>query len=73
MMKLDPVLQEIRAVREAYSEKFAGNVRAMLDDLRQREQQGGRKVVSRPAKRIGDLRDSAGARRKVTANEEAGP
>lgn len=46
-MKLDPVLAEIRAAREAYSERFGGNVRAMLDDLRQREQLSGRKLVSR--------------------------
>lgn len=51
-MKLDPVLTEIREVREAYSERFAGNVRAMLEDLRARERKGGRTVVSRPAKRI---------------------
>jgi hypothetical protein len=51
-MKLDPVLAEIRAVREAYAEKFAGDVPAMLADLRKREQEGGRKTVSRPARRI---------------------
>lgn len=48
-MKLDPVLAEIRATREAYSERFGGNVRAMLEDLRKREQQSGRKLVSRAA------------------------
>jgi hypothetical protein len=46
-MKLDPVLAEIRAAREAYSERFGGDVRAMLDDLRKREQQSGRTLVSR--------------------------
>ena len=51
-MKVDPVLTEIREVREAYSKRFAGNVRAMLADLRAREREGGRTVVSRPAKRI---------------------
>lgn len=51
-MKLDPVLAEIRRVREAYAEKFAGDVKAMLDDIRARQKQGGRQSVSRPAKRI---------------------
>ena len=51
-MKLDPVLAEIRAAREAYAEKFAGDVKGMLEDIRKREQQGGRKVLSRPPKRI---------------------
>jgi hypothetical protein len=51
-MKLDRVLTEIREVREAYSMRFAGNVRAMAADLRAREREGGRTVVSRPAKQI---------------------
>ena len=52
MIRLDPVLAEIREVREAYSERFKGNVRAMLADLRSREGVAGRTVVSLPAKRI---------------------
>lgn len=51
-MKLDPVLAEIRETREAYSERFGGDVSAMLADLRKREQQSGRKLVSRAPKRI---------------------
>ena len=51
-MKLDPVLAEIRAVREAYAERFAGDVKGMLADIRKRQQQGGRKVVARPPKRL---------------------
>ena len=35
-MKLDPVLTEIRAVREAYAEKFSGDVKGMLADIRER-------------------------------------
>ena len=51
-MKLDPILAEIRAYREAYSERFGGDVTAMLADLRRREQQGGRKVVKLPPKLV---------------------
>ena len=51
-MKIDPVLAEIRRTREAYAEQFAGDVRAMLADIRQREQQSGRKVVARAPKRL---------------------
>ena len=51
-MKLDPVLAEIRAAREAYAEKFAGDVKGMLEDIRKRQHQGGRKVVARPPKRV---------------------
>lgn len=51
-MKIDPVLAEIRKTREAYAERFAGNVRAMLADILQRQREGGRKVVVRAPKRI---------------------
>jgi hypothetical protein len=46
-MNLDPVLAEIRQIRAAHSDRFGGDVRAILDDLRRREQQSGRKLVSR--------------------------
>ena len=58
-MKLDPVLSEIREVREAYSERFDGNVHAMLEDLRERERREGQMVVFRPAKRIEKTAKSA--------------
>ena len=51
-MKLDPVLAEIRATREAYSERFQGDIDAMLADLRARQAQGGRKSVRLPPKRL---------------------
>jgi hypothetical protein len=51
-MKLDPVLAEIRNVREAYALKFAGNVRAMIADIRERQKLGGRSTVARPPKLI---------------------
>jgi hypothetical protein len=51
-MKLDPVLSEIRKTRESYAARFAGDVRAMLADIRERQQQSGRQTVARPAKRL---------------------
>jgi hypothetical protein len=47
-MKPDPVISEIRRVREAYAERFAGDIQAMLADLRRRQQASGRAVVNRP-------------------------
>jgi hypothetical protein len=52
ILKPDAILAEIRRVREAYAEQFAGDVRAMLADLQRRQEQGGRKVVARSPKRI---------------------
>jgi hypothetical protein len=51
-MKLDPVLAEIRAYREAYSERIGGDVSAMLADVRKREAESGRKIVNRSVKPI---------------------
>jgi len=49
-VKPDPVLSEIRRTREAYAERFAGDVRGMLADLRRRQQESGRIAVKRAPK-----------------------
>ena len=51
-MNLDPVLAEIRATREAFSDRFHGDIDAMLADLRKRQAEGGRKSVRFPPKRL---------------------
>ncbi len=51
-MTLDPILAEIRAFREAYSERFGGDVSAMLADLRSRQAESGRTVARLPPKRL---------------------
>jgi hypothetical protein len=48
----DPILAEIRQTRETYAARFSGDIRAMLADLRQRQNQGGRTVVARSPKRL---------------------
>lgn len=71
-VKLDPVLAEVRAAREAYSERFAGDVKEMLADIRKRQHQGGRKTVARPPKRLAVAQsavDSAGLPIGITAGE----
>jgi hypothetical protein len=51
-MRSDPVLDEIRTTREAFSERFHGDIDAMLADLRQRQAEGGRKSVRLAPKRL---------------------
>jgi hypothetical protein len=51
-MKLDPVLAEVRRVREEYALKFNGDIKAMMDDIRQRQVASGRKTVSLEPKRV---------------------
>ncbi len=51
-MRPDAILSEIRRAREAFAEKFGGDVRAMLADLRKRQKESGRTVAVRSPKRV---------------------
>ncbi len=42
----DEIIREVRAIREAYAEEFGFNIRALFEDAKRREGEGGRKVVS---------------------------
>ena len=42
----DPIVEEIRAIRRTHTEKFGGDVAAILEDIRQREQKSGREFVT---------------------------
>jgi hypothetical protein len=49
----DPIVEEVRRVREEYAARFGYDLQAIHRDLKQREQASGRKIVSlppRPAK-----------------------
>ena len=45
-MPLDPVLAEVRRVREEYAQQFKGNVRAMMGDLQRRHAESDRQSAS---------------------------
>jgi hypothetical protein len=47
----DPIVEEVRQVREEHAEKFAHDLRAIYEDLKATEKQGGRRVVSLLPKR----------------------
>ena len=48
----DPIVEEVRRVRDEYARQFNYNLDAICDDLRKKQDQGGRKVVSFPPKRV---------------------
>ncbi len=48
----DPIVAEVRKIREAYAKKFNYDIRAMCEDLKERQAQNKDKVVSRPPKRF---------------------
>jgi hypothetical protein len=43
---LDPVVEEIRLIREEQAARFNYNVRAIIEDSQKREQTSGHEVVS---------------------------
>jgi hypothetical protein len=57
----DPIIAEIRRVREAYAEKFNYDVYAMLHDLKERQTKSGRKVVLLPPKRLKPVEQTTSA------------
>ena len=47
----DPIVEEVRQLREAYAEEFDYDLWAIHRDLKAQEEASGRKVVSFPPKR----------------------
>lgn len=48
MMRNDPVLEEIRRVKEEHAARYDYDVRAMARALKEEQKQGNRKIVSPP-------------------------
>jgi hypothetical protein len=48
----DPVVEEVRAIRDAYAKQFNYNLEAIYRDLKEQEAKSGWEVVSFPPKRI---------------------
>jgi hypothetical protein len=48
----DPIVEEVRRVREAYAASFDYDLERMFEDLRRSQQAEGRPVVSLPPKRV---------------------
>ena len=54
----DPIVAEVRAARQQHAARFNYDLRKIAEDLRQKQEQSGRKVVSYPPK---PARDNAPA------------
>jgi hypothetical protein len=50
-MSYDPLVDEVRAAREAYAERFGYDLHAICQDLREQAGKSGLKLVSLPPKR----------------------
>lgn len=49
-MRNDPIVNEVRKRREEHAARFNFDVRAIAQDARKREREGGRRVVAPPRK-----------------------
>ena len=47
----DPIVEEVRKIREEHAARFGNDLRAIYEDLKRAERQSGRTVVSLPPKR----------------------
>lgn len=45
-MNHDPIVEEIHKIREAYVEKFDGDLHKICEDIRQQQQRENRKIVT---------------------------
>jgi hypothetical protein len=51
-MRNDPVVDEIRKVRQQHADKFRGDLHAICEDLRQQERESGGRFISLPPRRV---------------------
>lgn len=51
-MSRDPLVEEVRAIREAYAKQFDYDLEAICRDLKEQERRSDRKPVSLPPRRV---------------------
>ena len=57
----DPIVEEVRAIREAYSQRFNNDLKAIHRDLKAQEQASGKKLIRLPPRRIKESERTATA------------
>ena len=50
-MWLDPIVEEIRRIRDEHAKRFDYDLHALCEDIRERQSLSGCKVVSRPPRK----------------------
>ena len=53
-MLRDPIVEEVRAIREALAKEHGNDVSAIVAALQRRRAKSGRKLVSLPPRRVGE-------------------
>jgi hypothetical protein len=54
----DPIVEEIRKIRDAHAKKFNYDLEAIFADIQKQQERSGREFVSLPAKRIHPLNNA---------------
>ncbi len=52
MSQQDPIVEEVRAIREAHAAKFNHDLKAIYDDIKRQERESGEKYVTLPPRRV---------------------
>jgi hypothetical protein len=50
----DPIVEEVRRIREEHAARFGYDLKAIYEDLKEAESRSGRRLVSLPPKRVGE-------------------
>lgn len=51
-MTQDPIIEEVRAVRDAFAKEHGYDIKAIVATLQREEAESGREVISLPPKRL---------------------
>jgi hypothetical protein len=51
-MRNDPIVDEIRRIRQEHTDTFRADLHAICEDLRRQERESRRRFVSRPPRRV---------------------
>jgi len=51
-MSDDPIVEEVRRIKEAHAARYNYDIRAMANALREQQKRSGHKVVSLPRRRV---------------------
>ncbi len=62
----DPVVEEVRAVRDEYAKRFEYDIEAICRNLREQERMSGREAIALPPKRIVPGKSDPGTSGKAT-------
>ena len=58
----DPIIAELRAIRDAHAARFDYDVRAIFKDIQARQAASGRTYVRYPVRRVAEEQDDPAAR-----------